>query len=688
MKKTNLLLFFYFLFALCHAQQGDLEALEKKLNQTQEDTNRAKALDDLAWEYSFLDYTKSNTYCRKEIVLSRKINYTSGEANACSIMGNNFRGLGQFDSAHYYLSQALLIRKDQKNKERVAATIINIANIYFSEKKYTKAILTYNEGIKLAHEAKHKKYVLVAFNSLANLYRDLGLYNKAIQAMDTAIRINKTLKDSHEEPYLYTTMAGLLHKMNNLRAALAYERKVLKLLETQHNVALETTVFNNMANNYSNLGLFDSAYAFYMRALEAERQIGDTEGMGTTNISLAAMFQDQKKFKESLVYCERAMTVAKTLNDTVIGYKASVLMSEAYMELKDYDRALALALETKALIEPRNAIDDLHSVHLTLANIYKHLGMYRESVACFEKVFLYADSLFTEKNAESSAALNVQFDVYDKEKEIELLNKDFELKEAELSKQKVARQLSSWIAGLVILIGLVLLFFNRRIKKARAIIQELKEKEQENKVLKAQMNPHFIFNSLNSIQQFILSDDNETARFYLSKFSRLMRRLLESNINDFISLSEEIDLCEKYLEIESLRFNNAFHYTISIKNGLDATRIHIPHSLIQAFLENAIWHGLLPKQGPKELSVLFEKTSERMLICLITDNGIGRVNAEKNKSMPDEKKSLAIGFIRQRLQLYSKIYGNDYGLDIIDKYTPAEESAGTQVVLRIPIINP
>lgn len=209
--------------------------------------------------------------------------------------------------------------------------------------------------------------------------------------------------------------------------------------------------------------------------------------------------------------------------------------------------------------------------------------------------------------------------------------------------------------------------------------------EQENRVLTAQMDPHFIFNSLNTIQQFIITNDNEKAQLYLSKFSRLMRKILESNAKETISLREEIEIIEKYLEIESLRFNNVFKYNISFGDKLDPAAVFIPHFLIQPLIENAIWHGLLPKTGNKELIVAFEKMNDKTLICVIEDNGIGR-KVRKISEGAEKKSSFAISFIEQRLLLMSKMSGKEYKIDIVDLKDAESNAAGTRVIMTIPII--
>lgn len=212
-----------------------------------------------------------------------------------------------------------------------------------------------------------------------------------------------------------------------------------------------------------------------------------------------------------------------------------------------------------------------------------------------------------------------------------------------------------------------------------------KSYEQEMKVLKAQMNPHFIFNSLNTIQQFIVTNDNEKAQLYLSKFSRLMRQLLESNTHDSISLAQETDLLGRYLEIESLRFNNIFRYTISVAGTIGNQDIHIPHFLIQPFVENAIWHGLLPKEGDKTLSISFEAGEKNSIVCTVEDNGIGRQEKGGHTSR-EAQRPMAIEFIRQRLDLMSRIHNASYTLSIIDKKDEAGKNTGTKIVLTIPII--
>ncbi len=249
-----------------------------------------------------------------------------------------------------------------------------------------------------------------------------------------------------------------------------------------------------------------------------------------------------------------------------------------------------------------------------------------------------------------------------------------------------------WLPEFLLLLGLGLLIFwfiRLRVKK---LVEKEKEKiqleknwyEQENRVLKAQMDPHFIFNALNSIQQFIIVNDNEKAQLYLSTFAQLIRMQLESNTNETITLKQEIVILEKYLEIESLRFNNVFDHEIIVDKSIDTGIIFIPYFLVQPFVENAIHHGLLPKIGYKELTITFEMPDPETLVCTVDDNGIGRANSGL-KETPFKTKSLGVNFVEQRLLIMSKMDKKKYGVQITDKVDADGSSAGMRVCITMPI---
>ncbi|MCP4439412.1 MAG: hypothetical protein GY810_10770 [Aureispira sp.] len=205
--------------------------------------------------------------------------------------------------------------------------------------------------------------------------------------------------------------------------------------------------------------------------------------------------------------------------------------------------------------------------------------------------------------------------------------------------------------------------------------------------LKAQMNPHFIFNALNSIQEYILLNEKRLANEYLGKFADLMRLTLDMSNQDTVILDDELKALNLYLDLEAVRFEDTFEYTIDLDPQLQNSHIQLPSMLIQPYIENAIKHGLLHKVIDRKLSIQFEfKEAEQLLICTILDNGIGRkASMEINKRKPKNHKSFAMSANQKRLELLNHARTHVIGIEIKDLYDENKVAAGTEVILNIPI---
>ena len=239
--------------------------------------------------------------------------------------------------------------------------------------------------------------------------------------------------------------------------------------------------------------------------------------------------------------------------------------------------------------------------------------------------------------------------------------------------------------GFVVISGLIYLITTYLIKNRRQ--KELLQRqivESEQMALRAQMNPHFVFNALNSIQHFITMEDEMSANYYLTRFSKLIRRVLENSKHSFITINEEIETLQLYLELEMLRFENKFEYNIDIDDEIDDYDTQIPSMIIQPFLENAIWHGLMPKVGESKLNIEFEQ-EDNFIICKVKDNGVGRkAAAEANKTRNHQHKSTGIANTVKRLSLLSNIKDESTLMQITDLEENGE-AKGTLVTLKIPI---
>jgi ligand-binding sensor domain-containing protein len=247
---------------------------------------------------------------------------------------------------------------------------------------------------------------------------------------------------------------------------------------------------------------------------------------------------------------------------------------------------------------------------------------------------------------------------------------------------------TSWFKVMVGFIAIVILMIiinivRRRIVakiKINRVIADLKMK-----ALMAQMNPHFIFNSLTSIQELILVNKHDEGMYYLEQFSKLLRIALQSSDKSFIPLTLEVTLLNLYLELEAMRFSQQFHYEVNVESSIDIDEITIPTFLIQPFVENAIWHGLMPKKGDRTVIISFKVKGKDALICRIKDNGIGRVAAAKIGQKKNKMhQSMGLKITRERIELMKR-QNSLYDLEIIDETDASGEAIGTTVMVTLPL---
>lgn len=225
-------------------------------------------------------------------------------------------------------------------------------------------------------------------------------------------------------------------------------------------------------------------------------------------------------------------------------------------------------------------------------------------------------------------------------------------------------------------------------REAQMILMSTQQKmtEVEMQALRAQMNPHFIFNCLNSINRYIVKSDQTTASLYLTKFAKLIRLILDNSNSKNVVLTNELEALKLYIEMEALRFDKKFTYEIKVENRVGADTIEVPPLIIQPYVENAIWHGLLHKESNGHLSIRVCMCNETMLECIIEDNGIGREKAKELKSKTaTSRKSLGMRLTENRLSLLNKHAALNASVEIIDLQNGGNEALGTKVILKIPV---
>jgi len=225
-------------------------------------------------------------------------------------------------------------------------------------------------------------------------------------------------------------------------------------------------------------------------------------------------------------------------------------------------------------------------------------------------------------------------------------------------------------------------------QKAQSILMDTQQKmtEVEMQALRAQMNPHFIFNCLNSINRYIVKSDQVTASLYLTRFAKLIRLILDNSNSRTVILTNELEALKLYIEMEALRFDKKFTYAIAVERNLGTDNVEVPPLIIQPYVENAIWHGLLHKDSDANLNIHVNMIDDSMLQCTVEDNGVGRVKSQELKSKSaTSRKSLGTKLTENRLSLLNKHAELNATVEIIDLYDAAGAANGTRVILKIPV---
>jgi LytS/YehU family sensor histidine kinase len=365
---------------------------------------------------------------------------------------------------------------------------------------------------------------------------------------------------------------------------------------------------------------------------------------------------------------------------------------------KKFDQALSYITEHEKLARELESAEFMKLSYSLYARTYEAKGDYARSLDAYKQYKAWSDTLFNEERSRAFLAQEVKVEVLEKNKQLAEQN----LRLSFLQDMVTQENRIKWLAimgSIMLLATLVLLFQkfkarkrtneilaikNEQISRQKLQIEEINY-QLENRMLRAQINPHFIFNSLGSIQHFITGDHKTEALKYLTKFSNLLRKVLESSITGNALLHEEIDLVKMYLELEALRFSGDFDYQINVDASVDTYSIELPTMILQPLIENAVLHGLMPKEKDRRLTLSFAMANANLEIKL-SDNGIGReasrnMQANKHKANP----SRGISVTEQRLQTLKE----KYGWHISMKYEDLNDngmSAGTCVTLIIPIL--
>ena len=379
----------------------------------------------------------------------------------------------------------------------------------------------------------------------------------------------------------------------------------------------------------------------------------------------------------------------KDINSPLTPQRQNYKIANAFVGQEKYDQAIPY-LE-KSILEADKKEDLIVQKDATrkLSELYRDIGQFGKAAETYESYAKVVDELYLKKDQELSQAARFSKEITLKQNRIASLENDRKLNESryELAVEnqdliQKNNKVQRWIIGSLILIALLLLYSAyiqyRGIKQQKFANNQLALKS-----LRTQMNPHFIFNALNSVNSFISSNDERAANKYLNEFSQLMRAVLENSEEDFISLEKEIKLLELYIKLEHFRFKDKFDYTLNVSEDIRLSKFVIPPMLLQPYIENAVWHGLRYKEDKGWLEINFEQLDSETIKISIIDNGIGRKKSIEFKTENQKKQnSKGMGNIQKRILILNEMYKDKIDVTIENVFENGEGTMVTMVLKK------
>ncbi|MES1224034.1 MAG: histidine kinase, partial [Bacteroidota bacterium] len=450
--------------------------------------------------------------------------------------------------------------------------------------------------------------------------------------------------------------------------------------------ALSTRIENQKARIYARTNKLDKAQGIYQSSTSnsiktekysSPKMVKDEISSNIkTKEAISDVLVEQQRYddeinlrNQSIEYNKLADNFSEVSKDKVELSKALVAKGETSSAIKELEEAAFIA-------DTINNPQEQAKAFLSLADLYDKNGRSDKAISTYKKYSGAVERI----DKQNQSHLTEKADLIKKQKDIEELSKYITIAQRDetIAKETVFRQ-QLYIYGLlgIILIVAVTSYFIYKNAMASKLANQLLAL----KSLRSQMNPHFIFNALNSVNHFIAQQDERTANKFLAEFSQLMRLVLENSQEDFISLSKEQEILTLYIKLEHYRFRDKFEYDIIIDDSINSESIMLPPMLIQPYIENAVWHGLRYKETPGHLTLSFQKEAERLQVTIM-DDGIGRKRSTELKTVNQKKHhSTGLKNIQERLVILNKVYKAHYNVLIDD----GADGVGTRVTLTIPI---
>lgn len=584
----------------------------------------------------------------------------------------------EFAKALRNFTEALNIAQITHNKRALSDVLQRIGILYMNQSNYSEAAQYYRKSLAIKRELGDKKGIADIISNMGIVYSDQGDYTSAIQNYFEALRIREEIKDTYGTGISMISVANIYFLQDNFQMALDYYEKALKLngiLEYRSFVAETRT---NIGLTYFRLNDLNQALENFNSAMKIDEELGDKQGIAIAKSNIGDIYAAKKEYANALKLMNEGRLIFEEIGDkkglSEIYYEIgniydSIGNTEKAMEC--FNEQLSISREIGSKVNMKNAYQGLSDAYFRSKN-------YAEAYHYHILFKAMDDSIRNESGSKTMAELEAKYQTEKKEKEIVLLKKEQELKDAE-NRRRNQLIFGAIAFGVMVAVSGFLFYNRRQLQKKNAL--EKKNYELEKNALASQMNPHFIFNSLGSISGFIAENEKDKAIEYLGVFSKLIRHNLEQSREQLVSVTQEAKMLGSYLHLQQIRFENKFDYTVEVDDNVDAS-LGLPPMFVQPYVENAILHGIIPKEGKGHISVRFGITEKEELQCEVKDDGIG-IEASKNKKTEfgTQQKSLAMKIANERMEILNSKNKQKINISIEDD--PMKK--GTKVKLTFPL---
>lgn len=550
--------------------------------------------------------------------------------------------------------------KNEDEKSIIAAKYQELSKELIKIKEFDKAEKYLNKALEIYKETNDKDQVAIVHRKLAQLYEMQSSYDRAIQNYQLS---NSNAVNQEINP-LNTNDISRLQNNDNPAIQEQLIDSNIQILQKEGKLDEVSEAYRIKAENQLKNQDQQAALETYEQAMNTIPE--NNENKIRIQSDIAKIYESSHQYDQAIKNVFSALHGAKESNNYSQIIRLSQDLAGLYFKKNDIDSAQLILEEAYQLSLKHGKTFDAASLTQQFADFYTSQKKYDQAIQLYKR---YQSDLGDFILADSSLIDSRIFQIT--EEKIQQLEKEKDLKDELIErKNKFNYFLLASVISMAILLFLVIrIVFVVRKRNRKIALQSLRR----------EMNPHFIFNSLNSVNQFIAQNNELGANKYLSAYSQLMRNMMESSGDDFISLSNELELIKKYLDLEHLRFQDVFDYEINVDESLDTDALKIPNMLLQPHIENAIWHGLRYKEEKGFLSVSINGQGNKISIKIV-DNGIGR---EKSRSLKTKNqklhKSRGIVNIEERISLLNRLYRLNIDMKTID----LKNAEGTEVQITM-----